>query len=52
MATIIITLILNLLVGTPGEIDNQNLNSTATNDTEMMSTMGGSGAWVNIDREP
>ena len=60
MATIIITIILNVLLGTPTETTlNQDKTATTTttssttaapNMTETMNAMGGSGTWVNIEK--
>ncbi|SIT82579.1 hypothetical protein [Pontibacter indicus] len=61
MATIIITIILNVLLGTPTETtkdQDQNATTTSTTSTtsttpsttETMNAMGGSGTWVNIEK--
>jgi hypothetical protein len=49
MATIIITLILNLLVGTPSEGSKENKNDKT--GTEIR-TNGGTGTWTNTDKAP
>jgi hypothetical protein len=51
MATIIITLILNLLVGTPSEGSKENKNDKTKPDSEIR-TNGGSGTWTNTDKQP
>jgi hypothetical protein len=49
MATIIITLILNLLVGTPSEGSKEKKNDKT--ETEIR-TNGGTGTWTNTNKEP
>jgi hypothetical protein len=49
MATIIISIILNLLVGTPSEQNTQDTTSTTTT-TDTFTTMGGTGTWTNVDK--
>lgn len=55
MATIIITIVLNVLLGTPTEtIKEQDKSTTTTTTTtttpETMNSMGGSGTWTNIEK--
>jgi hypothetical protein len=50
MATIVITIILNLFIGTPSETDTDQTATSTTTTTGDMTTMGGSGAWTNVDK--
>lgn len=56
MTTIIITIVLNLLIGTPTQ-DQNTLDDTAdtttttpTTTTDPVTTMGGTGNWTNVDK--
>ncbi|WP_299708258.1 hypothetical protein [uncultured Pontibacter sp.] len=51
MATIIITIVLNLLIGSPAEdTKEQNKDGKKSNKENTIRTNGGSGAWTNVEK--
>lgn len=51
MTSIIITIVLNLLIGAPASDKAKDKDDkTPKPATETMTTMGGSGAWTNVDK--
>lgn len=50
MATIIITIVLNLLIGSPAEVTKDQTKANKPDKENTISTNGGSGAWTNVEK--